>query len=431
MRVTRLGVGLLVLEAIVLAGCSEGSKSGTGPPPVTYSIAITAPDSTLMVGQTSQLAAMLTRSDGLPVGSATIAWNSSDNSIATLDASGLLSAKAAGSVTVTATANGASAKTGIRVLSSPRDNAAKIIAESVYVGQTIDLRAYLLDNGTPAFMDGTTWTSADPTVGTVDAGVFTALKRGLSTVTATRGTKLGVVDVLAQTHVKALWLAPDTLDIPFLASSAFDAIATDSAGKRIYGRAVAWSVADTLKLKVNGGILTAKFGGTTTVTAVCEGAVATAVVRITAPSGYTIYLTAPQTWVGVGKTLQINSEPHDPSNFYLPVATLNWSSSDSTIARVSATGVVTGAVQFRIAAALGIAAGCRWQYTQLEAYSVDVERYQYRKLDEQPAVQPSRLSSECARRGRTGYAHGVGRRHRRYAEGNRDVGNGSDALRLP
>ena len=70
---TRLGVGLLVLEAIVLAGCSEGSKSGTGPPPVTYSIAITAPDSTLMVGQTIQLAATLTRSDGLPAGSATIA----------------------------------------------------------------------------------------------------------------------------------------------------------------------------------------------------------------------------------------------------------------------------------------------------------------------------------------------------------------------
>ena len=60
-RVTRLGVGLLVLGAIVLAGCSEGSKSGTGPPPVTYSIAITAPDSTLMVGQTSQLAATLTQ----------------------------------------------------------------------------------------------------------------------------------------------------------------------------------------------------------------------------------------------------------------------------------------------------------------------------------------------------------------------------------
>ncbi|HKW12566.1 MAG TPA: Ig-like domain-containing protein [Gemmatimonadaceae bacterium] len=343
---TRLGVGLLVSGAVALAGCSKESRTSTTPPPppppVTYSVAITAPDSTLMVGQTSQLSATVTRDDRQPVGVVTIVWTSSDSTIATLNATGLLSARAAGSVTVTAAANGASAKTGIRVRPSPRDNAAKIIAESVYVGQTIDLRAYLLDNGTSAFLDSTTWTSSDPTVGTVVGGVFTGLKRGVSTVTATRGTKVGVVDVLAQTRVKGFALAPDTLEMPVLSSSAFDAIATDSAGKPIYGRSVTWSIADTSKLKVSGGVLTAKAGGTTTVTAVCEGAVAMAVVRITAPSAWTIALSATQTWVGVGKTLPITSDVRDASNVLLPGATLNWSSSDSTIARVSATGIVTG-----------------------------------------------------------------------------------------
>ena len=327
---------------MVVSGCSDHSKSGTGPPAVIYSIAISAPDSTLVAGQTSQLSATLSRSDGQPVVATAINWTSSDDSIATIDVAGLLSARAAGSVTVTASASGASATATIRILPSPHDSAAKIVAESVYVGQTIDLRAYLLDNGTPAFTDGTTWTSGDPAVGTVDAGVFSALKRGLSTVTATRGTKIGVVDVLAQTHVKALVLAPDTLEIPFPASSRFDVIATDSAGQRVFGRTVTWSVADTSKLRATEGVLTAKAGGTTTVTAVCEGAVATAVVRITPPAGYAVYLTAPQTWVTVGKTLQVNSAPHDPSNFYLPNATLSWSSSDSTVARVSAAGVVTG-----------------------------------------------------------------------------------------
>jgi uncharacterized protein YjdB len=332
--------GALLVAAIV--GCSKDSKQGTAPPPVTYTIAITAPDSTVRVGQTSQLTATLTRSDGLPASNGNIEWSSSDTTIASVSTSGLLSAKAAGSVSVTASSNGVSANTGIRIVPTPRDNAAKIVAESTYVGQTIDLRAYLLDNGTPEFTDSTTWTSSDPTVGTIAGGVFTALKSGLSSVTATRGIKVGVVDVLAQTHVKALALAPDTLDIPFLSSAAFDVIATDSAGKRIYGRAVTWSVSDTSKLKVNGDFLTPKAGGITTVTAVSEGAVATAVVRVTAPPGYAIYLTTPQSWVSVGKTLQINSESHDPSTFFYPVASLSWSSSDSTIARVSSSGLVTG-----------------------------------------------------------------------------------------
>jgi len=328
---------------MVVGACSDKSKSGTAPPPVIYSITITAPDSTVRVGQTSQLIATLSRSDGAPIYSPNITWISSDSSIASVNELGLLLGKAAGSVTVTAGANGASAKTAVRIVPTPRDNAAKIAAESVYVGQTIDLRAYLLDNGTPAFTDSTTWATSDPTVGTVDAGVFTALKRGMSTVTATRGDKVGVVDVLAQTHVTSLSLAPDTLEIPFLSSGAFDPIASDSAGKRLYGRTVTWSVADTSKLKVNGDLLTPRnSGGLVTVTAVCEGAVATAGVRITPPPGYSIYLTTPQTWVTVGKTLQIASESHDPSTFVYPVATLNWSSSDTTVARVSSTGLVTG-----------------------------------------------------------------------------------------
>ncbi len=334
--------------AIVLFGCSHDSKSGTGPPSVTYSIAITAPDSTVLVGQTSQLTATLTRSDGLPAGNATIVWTSSDNNIATLDAFGILSGKAAGSVTVTASANGASAKTGIRIVPSPRENAPKIVAESVYVSETIDLRAYLLNNGNPTFMDSTTWTSSDPTVGTVDAGVFTAVKRGVSTVTATRGTKVGVVDVLAQTHVKNLSLAPDTLEIPLRSSNAFDVIATDDAGKRIFGRKIVWTVGDATKLSISGDFLTAKSGGITTVTAVCEGAVATAVVRITAPTAYYINLTAPLTWVGVGKTLAISSVVQDISNTILPGAPLEWSSSDSNIARISPNGVVTGVARGKV-----------------------------------------------------------------------------------
>jgi len=338
----------LLAAGIVVGACSEGSKHETAPPPVTYSISITAPDSMLRVGQTSQLSATLSRSDGVPTYGANITWSSSDSTIASVSSVGLLSAKAPGSVTVTAAANGVSANAPMHITPTPSYNAAQIAAESVYVGQTIDLRAYLLDNGTPAFTDGTTWSTSDPTVGVVDGGVFTALKRGISTVTATRGTKVGVVDVLAQTHVKTLSLAPDTLDIPFFSSGAFDASATDSAGKRIYGRAVTWSIADTSKLKVNAGVFTPKAAGLTTVTAVCDGAVATAFVRITPPPGYSIYLTTPQTWVTIGKTLQVASESHDPSTFVYPVATLNWSSSDTTIARVSSTGIVTGLARGKV-----------------------------------------------------------------------------------
>ncbi|HKW12568.1 MAG TPA: Ig-like domain-containing protein, partial [Gemmatimonadaceae bacterium] len=339
--------------AIVGFGCSEGSKS-TAPPQVTYIIVLAAPQPTVMDGQTMQLSVSVTRSDGQTLGAPAIIWSTSDSSIATVNPSGLLSTKSAGSVTVTAAAYGASAKTGVRVLPAPRDSAANIVAESVYVGQTIDLRAYLLNNGNPAFTDSTTWTSSDPTVGTVAGGVFTALKRGVSTVTGTRGTRVGVVDVLAQTHVKSLTLAPDSIQLPFGTPETLYALASDSAGKPLYGRAVTWSVSDSTKFAINAGVLTTKFGGAptsvgaTTITAVSEGAVATAFVTVTAPSGYTIALTAPQSFLQVGKALQLSSKTQDPWNFYLANAALNWSSSDSTIARVSSTGVVTGVARGKV-----------------------------------------------------------------------------------
>lgn len=344
-----VAVGTFAL-AIVAFGCSEASKS-TGPLAVTYHLAIGAPTPTIVEGQTMQLTILVTRSDGAPVFVPGVTWSSSDSGIATVNTSGLLSAKSPGAVTVTASGYGVSAQTGVRVVALPRDGAAEIVAESVYVGQTIDLRAYLLTNGAPAFTDSTTWTSSDPTAGTVSGGVFTALTRGASTVTATRGAKVGVVDVLAQTRVKSLTLGPDTIQLPFGASDTLVAAASDSAGKRVYGRTVTWSVGDSSKFTINAGVLTSirggtpSSGGTTTVMAVSEGAVATAFVNITAPPGYPIALTAPQTWVGVGKTLQVNSAAQDPWNFYLPNAALKWSSSDSTIARVSATGVVTGVVR--------------------------------------------------------------------------------------
>ncbi|MGM9681336.1 MAG: Ig-like domain-containing protein [Eubacteriales bacterium] len=138
----------------------------------TASISLNKSSASLYINDTLQLSATTTP------GGSVVTWSSGDPAIASVSASGLVTAHTVGSATITATANGVSAsctvtvRKGNIVINKPTD--------SVLVGGTIQLTATTTPGGRTV-----TWTSSDTGIATVSAsGLVTFSLAGTVTVTA-------------------------------------------------------------------------------------------------------------------------------------------------------------------------------------------------------------------------------------------------------
>ena len=138
-----------------------------------------------------------------------LSWTSSDTNVATVDANGLVTAKAEGKVTITATAKDGSNSSGsitLTVLSIPVTSI-QLSADttSLKIGETAQIHATILPEDAE---DKTlTFTSANPDVASVDAkGLVTAKTVGSTTITATAKDGSGVSATIIFTVTKQ----PDT-----------------------------------------------------------------------------------------------------------------------------------------------------------------------------------------------------------------------------
>ncbi|MDE6378973.1 MAG: Ig domain-containing protein, partial [Muribaculaceae bacterium] len=124
-----------------------------------------------------------------------LTWTSSDETIATVDADGKVTAVSVGEATITATAadeSGVKAECTVTVIPTPV--ASITLSSSSWsgkVGQTTNLTATVApDNATDKSL---TWSSNDESIATVDSdGKVTAVKVGEATITATSADESGV-----------------------------------------------------------------------------------------------------------------------------------------------------------------------------------------------------------------------------------------------
>ena len=111
--VTAAGVGTATITAT-----SEG-KSGTASVTVSSipvaSVTVSPATASLMAGQTVQLTATLKDANGNILTGRPVTWSSNTTSVATVNSTGLVTAKVAGTATITATSEGRSGTSGITV----------------------------------------------------------------------------------------------------------------------------------------------------------------------------------------------------------------------------------------------------------------------------------------------------------------------------
>src|SRR3989441_85804 len=198
-----LVTGKSVGGPVTITATSEG-KSGTSsvtvtPAPVA-SVDVTPSPASVVVGTTLQLTATPKDAAGNALTGRTITWVTSDANLATVDANGLVTGKAAGGpVTITATSEGKSGSSAVTVNAVPVASVDVSPASgTIQVGATIQLTARPKDaGGNPLTGRIVAWSTSDAGLATVDPNGLVTGKAagGPVTVTATSEGKAGTAAI--------------------------------------------------------------------------------------------------------------------------------------------------------------------------------------------------------------------------------------------
>ncbi|WP_419943305.1 Ig-like domain-containing protein [Candidatus Palauibacter sp.] len=176
----------------VLATLSCGEDVSAPPPPPPEpprpaTLSINPPTLTFhALGDTARLAAEVRDQNGQTLSGASVTWASGDPFIATVDATGLATAVGHGTVSVTASAEGASGSATITVeqVVSALDLSPSPLL--LAVGDMLRLTVVAADsNGHPVAEPELTWRTSDESIATVDAtGLVSGTGVGMATITA-------------------------------------------------------------------------------------------------------------------------------------------------------------------------------------------------------------------------------------------------------
>jgi N-acetylneuraminic acid mutarotase len=147
-------------------------------------ITVAPPTAALSIGETVQLSATVTNAGGQPIGRPT-SWTTGDAAVATVDATGLVSAVGPGSATITVSAGQVTADAQI---TSTAVVAVSPATASVEAGDGVQLAATVTDflgNPLPLAVQ---WSSSSASVATVSAtGLVSGVAAGNATITAQAG----------------------------------------------------------------------------------------------------------------------------------------------------------------------------------------------------------------------------------------------------
>ena len=356
---TAAGNGTAAITAT--SGPASGSAAVTVAQAVSGVAVSPAADTLVARGDTVRLAAEATDANGHAVAGAEFAWSSSDDAVATVDASGLVTAAGNGTATIAATSGSVSGSAAVTVAQAVGAVAVSPAAATLVArGDTVRLTAEATDaNGHAVAGAEFEWSSSDVAVATVDAsGLVTAVGNGMTTVTAAAGEVSGSASVTVSQTVDSVAVFPSAAALAVGDTLRLRAEAFDANGRAVPGAVFAWSSTDVAVAAVDAaGFVTALGPGETEIVARAGDASDSA--RLTVRRGSDSVVVSPASaTLAVGETLRLAARKIDPDGRVVPGATFAWSSSDPSVASVNAVGLVRGvaAGTARISAVSGDAA---------------------------------------------------------------------------
>ena len=361
-RMIRLVSWVLLTGPLAFAGCGDTTEP---PAPRPATVAITPSHAEIpALGQAVHLTAEVRDQDGRVMTGAALTWSSNRAAVASVDASGLVTAVSNGAATITAAAGAVSGTATVTVAQVVASVAVTPSADTVVEADTLRLAALAVDaHGHEVTGTVLAWASADTLVAVVDnEGLVTGVAAGAVAVEASTPSGLAgqaAIEVVAPVP-SAVSVRPDSVVLVALGASArLSAEVLDQVGRVMEGAAVAWTNGDTTVAVVDSaGVVTAVSEGTATVTATAGAASGTAAVTVAQVAGSVVVTPVADT-VELGDTLRLAAEAFDENGHRVGGAEFTWSSGDASVASVDGSGLVRGAAEgtATITAAAGEASG--------------------------------------------------------------------------
>jgi uncharacterized protein YjdB len=326
------------------------------------SVAVLPAEATVAaLGDTLRLTAEAFDANGRAVAGAEFSWASSDDAVATVDRSGLVTATGDGAATITATSGSAS---GTATVTVAREASAVVVTPAeaeLQPGDTVRLTAQAEDANGFAIADAVfDWASSDTAVAVVDStGLVRALWDGDATITAAAGSATGSATVKVGREVAAITVTPLDAALSVGDTVRLSAEVTDAQGVAIPGITISWESSDESVATVDStGLVRAVGRGGAAITATANSVSASARVTVVATVN-TVLLTPSEAVLQVADSIRLSATAWDGSGELVEDAEVAWTSGDESIATVGESGLVRGVTEGRVAitATSGAAAG--------------------------------------------------------------------------
>jgi len=341
----RDGIRRAALFVFLLLSITVCSDSGVETEDIAEIVITPATTTLTAVGTTQQFTATARDSQGNTIGQVTFTWTSANTGVATVNNSGLVTARGGGETQITARASGVSGSATVTV--SQTADAVVVTPETATIdaGQSQAFTAAVQDANGNAIAGATVnWSSSDEAVATIDpTGTATGQASGTATLTAVSDGVSGTATLTVQAPIASVDVAPAAVDLTALGATAgLTATVTDEEGNTRDDVTVQWTSSEEAIVTVDqNGTVTAQGTGSATVTASVGDVSGTATVNVTQEVA-TVLVTPETASVEVGSTQQFSAEAQDANGFTIPDAAFAWSSSDEAVATVDGTGLATG-----------------------------------------------------------------------------------------
>ena len=287
--VTGVAAGSATITATVEGKTGTASVTVSADPATTATRISVSPraDTLGAIGAATQLRATVLSAAGSAITDAAVSWSSLSAGVAAVDASGRVTARAAGTARIVAASGPLADTATVVVRQVVASVAVSPSAPVVQEGATQQVSATARDaNGNDIAGAAFTWTSSNTAAATVNgSGLVSGVAAGVSYVTASAGGKNAVATVtVAGLPVATVAVTPASASIAAGATVDLAAVARDASGRILTGRAVTWATSNPAVATVSGtGLVTGVTGGVATITATSEGKSGTAAVTVSAP----------------------------------------------------------------------------------------------------------------------------------------------------